>query len=125
MYNANELASYYFHQGTNFRAYEYMGCTHERLDDGFKYVFRVWAPNALEVGLISDFSGWDEPLSMHKISAGGVYECEFISQHSLERFSYKFRIKTEVGVLFKGDPVLTERRLYFALIIFYGEMTNG
>ena len=104
MKKSDDLASYYFHQGTNFRAYEYMGCTLELTEGGFKYFFRVWAPNALSVGLISDFSGWDEPYSMHKISECGIYECEYFSAHSLERCAYKFRILTPNGPVYKGDP---------------------
>ena len=33
-----DLANYYFHQGTNFRAYEHLGV--HKTTDG--YVFRVW-----------------------------------------------------------------------------------
>lgn len=104
MKKINDLANYYFHQGTNFRAYEYMGCTSEQTSSGYKYVFRVWAPNAVSVGLVSDFTGWDEPYAMTKISDGGVYECEYISAVSLERCAYKFRIVTDNGILLKGDP---------------------
>ena len=36
-------AEYFFHQGTNIRAYDYMGA--HRQPDGSVY-FRVWAPKA-------------------------------------------------------------------------------
>ena len=104
MKESNDLASYYFHQGTNFRAYEYLGCITDNTDNGFKYVFRVWAPNAVSVALVSDFTGWDEPYPMKKISGGGVYECEFITEKSLEGCSYKFKIVTANGAIYKGDP---------------------
>ena len=104
MKESNDLASYYFHQGTNFRAYEYLGCIPKNTDNGFKYVFRVWAPNAVSVGLVSDFTGWDEPYYMNRITDGGVYECELYTSHSLEGCAYKFKIITEKGAVFKGDP---------------------
>ena len=96
MKKTNDQASYYFHQGTNFMAYKYMGCTLDASSDGFNYVFRVWAPNALSVGLVSDFTGWDEPYQMECITDGGIYECSYHSLVSLERSAYKFRIKTKM-----------------------------
>ena len=36
----NDLAAYLFHQGTNYRAQDYMGV--HRVEGG--YLFRVWAP---------------------------------------------------------------------------------
>lgn len=105
MKNTNDLAIYYFHQGTNFAAYKYLGCTLERTDDSYCYVFRVWAPNALSVGLVSDFSGWDKPYPMTRISDGGIFECTYRSEHSLERSPYKFRIQAKNGRVFdKADP---------------------
>lgn len=105
MKNTGDLASYYFHQGTNFTSYEYLGCTLERKDGDFNYVFRVWAPNALSVGLVSDFSGWDKPYPMTRITDGGIFECVYNSAKSLERMPYKFRITTKDGRIFdKGDP---------------------
>ena len=106
MRRTSDQASYYFHQGTNFRAYEYLGCTLESSStDSYDYVFRVWAPNALSVGLVSDFTGWDEPYPMERITDGGVYECRYSSLGSLERSAYKFRIETRAGVsIDKGDP---------------------
>ena len=105
MENRNDLAIYYFHQGTNFAAYNYLGCTLERDGNSYSYVFRVWAPNALSVGLVSDFSGWDKPYPMTKITDGGIFECTYNSNHSLERQPYKFRIQTKDGRVFdKADP---------------------
>ena len=101
----NDLASYYFHQGTNFRAYEFLGCTLDRKGEFFNYAFRVWAPNALTVGLVSDFTGWDEPYPMTRITESGIFECHYSSEESLERCAYKFRITAKDGRTFdKGDP---------------------
>ena len=52
-----ELGSYLFHQGTNFHAYEYLGCSLEIKNGKYEYTFRTWAPGAHSVGLVSDFTG--------------------------------------------------------------------
>ena len=105
MKKTSDQASYFFHQGTNFRAYEYMGCTLDSSAGGFDYVFRVWAPNALHVGLVSDFTGWDEPCPMERITDGGIYEIRYSSPVSLDGSAYKFRITTKSGrSIDKGDP---------------------
>lgn len=99
-----DLASYLFHQGTNFRAYEYLGCTSSFLDGKYVYTFRTWAPNARLVELVSDFTGWDSPVPMTKITAGGVWEVEYCSDTSLEKNAYKYRITSFSGVNYKADP---------------------
>ena len=66
----SNLAEYYFHQGTNYFAYQYLGVTIEIIDNKYIYTFRTWAPNAYNVALVSDFSGWETPLNMRKVSCG-------------------------------------------------------
>ncbi len=103
--NNNDLASYYFHQGTNFNTYEYLGCNRVNCEsDKYTYVFRTWAPGADYVGLVGDFVGWDVPYPMQRITDGGVWECVFVSDKSLEREPYKFRISGGGRVFDKGDP---------------------
>lgn len=101
---STEQAGYYFHQGTNYRAYEYLGCTLERRGSAFRYYFRTWAPNATSVALISEFSGWDSPIPMQRITANGVWELEYNSKTSLEKMAYKFRVSSASGTVNKGDP---------------------
>ena len=60
--NKSDLAKYLFAQGTNYKAYEYLGAHTE--DGGVR--FRVWAPNADAVYLVGDFNGWDESVPMKK-----------------------------------------------------------
>ena len=93
------LAVYYFHQGTNFRAYEYLG-VHKEYGG---YVFRTWAPNAASVSLVGDFNGWNG-LGMKRISDGGVWEVKVCSEN-LEDQRYKYRITAKDGRIFdKADP---------------------
>ena len=99
------MANYLFHQGTNFFSYDFLGCSVESADDGrYIYIFRTWAPSALSVGLISDFSGWDREIPFSRISEKGVWELKYHSDSSLEGMAYKFRITSHSGSVNKGDP---------------------
>jgi 1,4-alpha-glucan branching enzyme len=99
-----ELDVYLFHQGTNFRAYEYLGVNLKKRGDIFLYTFRTWAPNADRVSLVSSFHGWNEPLPFSRISENGIWELEYETSRSLEREAYKFRIESKGRAFDKGDP---------------------
>ena len=81
---------YLFHQGTNSKAYEYMGLRKSTEKDRPGMTCRVWAPNAKAVSLVGDFNGWDEEqYPLERISEGGVWEAYF--PFELEQYSiYKF-----------------------------------
>ena len=98
------LAAYYFHEGTNYRAYEYLGCNMKKRGKKFVYSFRTWAPSADSVSVVSDFCGWDTPIFMTKISEKGIWECNYISEISLSYCAYKFRIEKDGNIYLKGDP---------------------
>ena len=98
------MAGYLFHQGTNFHSYRYLGCTLKCDANRYVYAFRTWAPNALSVGLVSDFAGWDTPIPLHRVTPNGVWELIYESKHSLEKQPYKFRIVSSSGTHDKGDP---------------------
>lgn len=104
MQKENNLAQYYFHQGTNFHAYDYLGCTLTKKDGKNVYTFRVWAPNADSVAFLSDINGWDEPLYMEKLTDRGIFECSIESECSLDGTPYKFRIQNGDKFLLKADP---------------------
>ncbi len=99
-----DLGSYYFHQGTNFRAYEYLGCSLSIKDGKYEYTFRTWAPNAKSVGLVSGFSGWTRAVPFSRVTDNGIWELKYLSDISLELQPYKFRIKSRKGTHDKGDP---------------------
>ena len=99
-----DFGNYLFHQGTNYHSYEHLGCTLEIVDGKYEYTFRTWAPNAYSVGLVSDFSGWDNAVSFNRLTDNGIWELKFISDRSLECQPYKFRISGKNGVHDKGDP---------------------
>ncbi len=102
--SSTDLGSYYFHQGTNFRAYEYLGCSLQMKDGKYEYTFRTWAPAAKSVGLISDFSGWHRAVPFSRLTDNGIWELKYLSDVSLELQPYKFRIKSRKGTHDKGDP---------------------
>ena len=72
----NNLALYLFHEGTNYKTYEYLG-SHKLEQDGKEgVVFRTWAPNAAKISVVGEFNGWDEKKDpMERISEGGVWQC--------------------------------------------------
>ena len=127
MMDKNELAPYYFHQGTNFRAYEYLGCSLNKKGKKFVYTFRVWAPSANSVALVSDFSGWDTPIYMNRITDKGVWECVYISNTSLNGEPYKFRIERDGKIYLKGDPYanFSRGKADGASIIFHSKYKWG
>lgn len=102
----NNFPLYLFHQGTNTKAYEYMGA-HRIEGNGQetpKMAFRVWAPNAEAVSLVGDFNQWDPDANpMEKIS-DGVWEV--ILEEELPRFSaYKYCVTQVDGrQVMKSDP---------------------
>ena len=96
----SKIPLYLFHEGTNAKAYEFMGA-HPSGKDGV--VFRVWAPNVQWAGVAGDFNGWDaEQAVMHKIS-DGVWECTLKGVKHYD--AYKFLFKTADGrAFYKADP---------------------
>ena len=93
-----------FHAGTEDRAYAYMGA-HRAVCAGKCGVrFRVWAPNAVSVGVAGDFNAWNaSACPMQRISEGGVWEA-FVP--GVKKYAmYKYAVTTRSGeVLEKADP---------------------
>ncbi len=96
----NNVPLYLFHEGTNAKAYEYLG-SHPAGKN--KTVFRVWAPNAVSVSVAGDFNGWDNGASpMEKIS-DSIWECKVSGVNKYD--AYKYLIRTKDGrEIFKADP---------------------
>ena len=98
----SDLPVYLFHQGTNFRSYELLGC---HFDSGKgSAIFRTWAPGAKAVHLVGDFNEWNEhACPMHRISDGGVWEVEVAGVYSEQRYKYAIFSGKDRKVL-KSDP---------------------
>ncbi len=101
----NSVPLYLFHQGTNSKAYEYMGLRKAGDPENPGMTCRVWAPNAQAVSLVGDFNNWDdEKHPLEKISENGVWEA--ILPFELDQYSvYKFCIVKQDGTkVLKSDP---------------------
>ncbi len=96
----NSAPLYLFHEGTNAKAYDFLGA---HPDGNGGVCFRVWAPNAQRIGVAGDFNSWQaEYAPMRKIS-DGVWEC---TVHGVKKYdAYKFVIVTPDGrMIYKSDP---------------------
>lgn len=105
----DSLPIYLFHQGTNFRAYDFLGVHREEDDGKIKYYFRVWAPNAKNVSLCSSFTDWEDGLSMQRVNKEGIWELLIESDKPLEGEFYKYRVVGKNGQAhMKADPYAFE-----------------
>ena len=118
--NYNDFPLYVFHQGKNFKAQDFLGA--HKVEDG-KYVFRVWAPNAVSIFVVGDFNGWNEEASpMGRLNDAGVWETYIDGIKNFD--AYKFLIYTSEGrKLYKADPYAkhAETRPGTASKIFEGD----
>ena len=88
-----------FETGHAYRAYEVLGA-HLTADGA---LFRVWAPSALSVSLVGEFSGWTPGSHMMTPCPGGLWELSIPGLKPGEK--YKYAIETRDGsVLWKADP---------------------
>ncbi len=96
-----ELSShvYFFHQGTDFRAYEFLGV--HKTKNG--YVFRTWAPRADEIYVVGDWNSWERTTPMKKISDGGVWEA-FVDRDDIAEQNYKYLVVGGGREAYKSDP---------------------
>ena len=105
---AGDLAPYLFHQGTNYKAYEYLGVHRE----GDRTLFRVWAPNADGVSLCGDFNAWQVGAHpMTRITTGGVWEVALPTSLVSDGQAYKFHIRNGSREQFKADPYAVRMQL--------------
>ena len=87
---------YVFHHGKNFKAYEFFGA-HPYKENGKKgFIFRVWAPRAVDVSVVGDFNGWDPDAHiMKRLLDGETFE---IFVEGLKNYTiYKYLIRTQDG----------------------------
>ena len=98
--NNCNAAPYLFHQGTNYKAYEYFGAHR----DGDDVVFRVWAPNADAAFVTGLFNGWSEDDPMYRVDDSGVWEVKIPSSRFGHGYGYKYKFKSARGDVYKCDP---------------------
>ena len=102
MLNEN-IPMYLFHQGTNAKAYEYLGSHRDEEDENFTY-FRVWAPHAVAVFVACDRNNWTgEGFELSRINEQGLWEGHFEGFKEFD--AYKYLIIAQDGrKLMKCDP---------------------
>ena len=109
----DDLAAYYFHQGTTTYAYDYLGAHYTDDKTGRYWIFRVWAPRAHHIEVVGDFNGWGEGYPMTRITEAGVWEYIHVlpernkndaADTNLVGQRYKYRITGDNGVHLKADP---------------------
>ncbi len=93
-------AAYLFHEGTNYRAYDYLGCHR----DGEVNIFRVWAPHAKKVYVAGSFNNWSpRQYEAEKITDQGIWECRITGLSEYD--CYKFVLESSDGrLIYKADP---------------------
>ena len=94
------MAAYLFHQGTNYKAYEYLGA--HKTENG--YVFRVWAPNAERVCVVGDFNNWTDICPMSRKTSGGIWEATMALGSVKPGDKYKYKIFNKGRAVCKSDP---------------------
>ena len=97
-----------FFNGECYNAYEYFGA--HPYKDG--YIFRVYAPNALQVQVVGDFNSWDgKNHIMNRVDNIGIYEL-YVKEVNSDYQIYRYKILTRTQeYIMKSDPYA-----------FYGEL---
>ena len=95
-----EFPLYIFHQGKNYKAYEFFGCHRIK---GDTFAFRVWAPHAKSVSTVGDFNEWDASANVMKKISDGIFEAKIENVKIYD--CYKYAITTSKGdIIMKADP---------------------
>ncbi len=99
----DNIPLYLFHQGTNYRAFDYLGAHFSVVNGENGVTFRVWAPNATEISVVGDFNEWKVgEYTMKRVSDNGIFEL-FIK--GLKEFdTYKYAVNHKGKIVLKADP---------------------
>ena len=99
----DNIPMYLFHQGTNAKAYEYLG-SHRDGEDESLTVFRVWAPHAVAVFVACDRNDWTgEGFELKKLNEQGLWEGRFSGFEEFDAYKYMI-IARDGRKIFKCDP---------------------
>lgn len=96
-----------FNTGEYFDSYLTLGCNRDTYEGNSGFRFTVWAPNAISMAVVGDFSDWDLGIEMEKIGKTGCWTA--FSDKAIEGQCYKYRIEQPDGtVKLKIDPYAFE-----------------
>ncbi len=106
-----DMDMYLFGMGTHYDIYKKLGAHLCKKGGKEGVYFAVWAPNAREVFLISDYNGWNEDeYRMTRLEPAGIHEI-FIPGMGIDCM-YKYLIITNRGEkLYKADPFANKAEL--------------
>ena len=106
-----DMDMYLFGTGTHYDIYKKLGAHPCKKDGREGIYFAVWAPNAKEVHLITDYNGWNEDeYLMKRLEPAGIHEI-FIPDMGVDCL-YKYLITTSRGEkLYKADPFANKAEL--------------
>ncbi len=107
--HTDELAAYYFHQGTTTYAYDYLGAHYKEDKTGRYWTFRTWAPHAHAIAIVGDFNDWGKTESLYEMQRttdAGIWECTIAlsPEEDWNGLRYKYRVTGDNGVHLKADP---------------------
>lgn len=99
-----ENDTWLFHEGTNYQIYRKIGA-HPSVKDGHSGTFfSLWAPNALEVSVLTGANGWDTEKGKMQRSPDSFWE-KFVPE-AKKGDVYRFAVRGADGVLrYKSDPL--------------------
>jgi len=106
-----DMDMYLFGTGTHYDIYKKLGAHPCKKGGKAGVYFAVWAPNAKEVRLITDFNAWNEDeYVMKRLEPAGIHEI-FVPDMGVDCL-YKFLIITSRGEkLYKADPFANKAEL--------------
>ncbi|HAN47246.1 MAG TPA: 1,4-alpha-glucan branching enzyme, partial [Cyanobacteria bacterium UBA8156] len=98
-----EFDRHLFGEGTHYQIYEKLGAHPITVEGVAGVYFAVWAPNARNVSVLSDWNGWDGRIHQMRKGPPGIWEI-FVPGASAG-LHYKYEIKNHSGHIYeKTDP---------------------
>lgn len=96
---------YLYHEGSECKAYDWLGAHPATVGGKKGYTFRVWAPNAKSVSVIGEFNGWTRDKGvMKRMKADSEVWETFIAGADIYH-SYKYSVESQSGdIKDKCDP---------------------
>lgn len=95
---------YLYHEGKNYKSYEFLG-SHKVEIDGVDYTrFAVWAPNAKSVFVMGDFNNWDRwNTPLKRITGSGIWSVYVKGFNIYDAYKYQI-VSWDDRHIEKADP---------------------
>jgi len=95
-----------FHTGRLYDAWNFLGAHGGPGEDGtYRYIFRVWAPDAAAISVVGDLSDWETGLPMQRSNDEEIWELQVETDTDLNGSYYKYAVTGSDGTVWlKADP---------------------